>query len=206
MTNVEYFAVTTDVLLPPKNPGPAATIVTGMTGVHIAEMGRSHTAATHIYRTYNNVDQAFKKMSIDAFEDQYLDALYYETGGYANCTSLQLFTHLLTYYARIAPIELKQNYERLNTPYDPNQMIKNLFQQIQYDWAFAVAGGKLYGDVMIVNVAFTLIFNTGLFPDGRHEQLQTRCGYSSSLIVQRHIKSFACLINMPNSLAFTALI
>jgi hypothetical protein len=65
----------------------------------------------------------------------------------------------------LAPTELTHNYERLNTPYDPNQPINNLFQQIQYDRAFAVAGGKPYGDAMIVNVAFTLIFNTGLFPD-----------------------------------------
>jgi hypothetical protein len=46
-----------------------------MMGVHIAERGRLHTAVTRIYRTYNNVDQAFKKMIIDAFEDQYLNAL-----------------------------------------------------------------------------------------------------------------------------------
>jgi hypothetical protein len=28
-----------------------------------------------------------------------------------------------------------------------------------------VAGGQLYGNAMIVNVAYMLIFNTGLFPD-----------------------------------------
>jgi hypothetical protein len=33
MTNAEYFAVTTDVFLPPDNPGLSATIVTGMTAV-----------------------------------------------------------------------------------------------------------------------------------------------------------------------------
>jgi hypothetical protein len=68
-------------------------------------------------------------------------------------------------YARITPIELTQNYERLNTPYDPNQAFKNRFQHIQDARAFAVAGGQTCGDVMIVNVALTLAFNTGLFPD-----------------------------------------
>jgi hypothetical protein len=65
----------------------------------------------------------------------------------------------------IAPTELTQNYELLNTPYDPNQPIKMLFQKIQDARAFAVAGGQPYGNVMIFNVAYTLIFNTGLFPD-----------------------------------------
>jgi hypothetical protein len=122
---------------------------------------------THTYRTYNNVYQAFKKIIIDAFEDQYLNALSDKIVGYAKCTSLQLLTHILTYCAMIDPTELTQNYERLNTPYDPNQPIKNLFQQIQDARAFAVAGGQSYGDATIVNVAFTLVFNTGLFPGAR---------------------------------------
>jgi hypothetical protein len=65
----------------------------------------------------------------------------------------------------IAPTELTQNYERLNTPYDPNQPIESLFQKIQDAQAFAVAHGQPYGALMIVNVAYTLVFNTGLFPD-----------------------------------------
>jgi hypothetical protein len=85
--------------------------------------------------------------------------------GYANCTSLQLLTHILTYYALIAPTELTQNYERLNTPYDPNQPIETLFQQIQDAQAFELEGGQPYGAAMIANVTYTLVFNTGLFTD-----------------------------------------
>jgi hypothetical protein len=51
MTNAEHYAVATDVFPPPKNPGLAATIVTGMMGIQIAEMGWLHTAATRIYFT-----------------------------------------------------------------------------------------------------------------------------------------------------------
>jgi hypothetical protein len=118
-----------------------------------------------VYRTYHNVDQAIKKLIPEAFDDAYLNALSNEVVGYANCKSLDLLTHLLTFYAMIAPTELTQNYERLNTPYDPNQPIETLFQQIQDARAFTVAGGQPYGDAMIVNVAYTLVSNTGLFHD-----------------------------------------
>jgi hypothetical protein len=111
------------------------------------------------------VDQAIKNLIIESFDDAYLNALSDKIVGYANCTSLQLLNHLLTYYAMIAPTELTHNYERLNTPYYPNQPIETLFQQIQDARAFAVAGGQPYGAAMIVNVAYTLVFNTGLFPD-----------------------------------------
>jgi hypothetical protein len=65
----------------------------------------------------------------------------------------------------IAPTELTQNYERLNTPYDPNKLIEMIFQQIQDARSFAVVGGQPYGNAIIINVAYTLVFNTGLFPD-----------------------------------------
>jgi hypothetical protein len=136
-----------------------------MTAAVIAETTRLHREETQVYRTYHNVDQAIKKLLIEAFNDAYLNALSDDFFGYANCTSLQILTHLLTCYAMIAPTELTQNYERLNTPYDPNQPIETLFQQIQDARAFAVAGGQPYGAAMIVNVAYTIVFNTGLFPD-----------------------------------------
>jgi hypothetical protein len=93
--------------------------------------------------TYHNVDQAIKKLIIESFDDIYLNALSDEIVGYANCTSLQLLTHLLTYYAIIAPTELTQSYKCINAPYDPNQPIETLFQKIQDDGAFAVAGSPV---------------------------------------------------------------
>jgi hypothetical protein len=163
MTNEEYFAIAVDLFPVPNNTGPSAAVVAGMTEAVIAETTRIHREATQVYRTYHNVDQAIKKLIIELFNDAYINALSDEIVGYTNCTSLQLLTHLLTYYAMITPTELTKNYERLNMPYDPNQPIETLFQQIQDARAFAVAGGQ--GAAMIVNVAYTLVFDTGLFPD-----------------------------------------
>jgi hypothetical protein len=110
-----------------------------------------------VYRTYHNVDQAIKKLIIESFDDAYLNTLLDKIVGYANCTSLQLLTPLLTYYAMIAPTELTQKYERLNTLHDPNQLIEMLLQQIQDALAFAVASCQPYGAAMIVNVPNTCI-------------------------------------------------
>jgi hypothetical protein len=96
MTNKEYFAVVVDVFPVPNNPVPSASVVTGMTAAVIAETTRLHKEATHLYRTYHNVDQAIKKLIIKSFDEAYLNALLDEIVGYTNCTSLQLVTHLLT--------------------------------------------------------------------------------------------------------------
>jgi hypothetical protein len=84
-----------------------------------------------VYRTYHNIDQAIKKLIIESFDNAYLNALSDEIVCYANCTSLQLVTDPLTYYYIIVPTELTQNYELLNTPYDPNVPIETLFRKIQ---------------------------------------------------------------------------
>jgi hypothetical protein len=141
MMNEEYFAIAADVFPVPDNPGASPDVVLGMTAAVIAELTRLHREATQLYRTYHNVDQAIKRLILEAFDNAYLNALSNEVVGYANCTSLDLLAHLLTFYAMTAPTELTQNYERLNTPYDPNQPIKRLFQQIQDARAFAVTGG-----------------------------------------------------------------
>jgi hypothetical protein len=108
MTNEEYFTIAVDVLPIPNNPGPSAVFVAGMTAAVIAETTRLHREATQVYHTYHNVDQAIKKLIIESFDDAYLNALSDEIVGYANCTSLQLLNHLLTYYAMIAPTEITQ--------------------------------------------------------------------------------------------------
>jgi hypothetical protein len=165
MTNKEYFAIAVDVFPVTNNPGPLAAVAAGMTAAVIAETTRLHREAKQVYRRYHNVDQAIKKLIIESFDDAYLNELSDQNVGYANYPSLQLLTHHLPYYAMIAPTELTQNFERLNTPYDPNQPIEMLFQQIQDARAFVVAGGEPYGAAMIVNVAYTPVFNTGFFPD-----------------------------------------
>jgi hypothetical protein len=69
MTNKEYFTFAIDVPPPPANPGATATMVKGMTAAQITEKNRLHTEATCVYHTYHNVDQAFKKLIINAFKN-----------------------------------------------------------------------------------------------------------------------------------------
>jgi hypothetical protein len=109
MKNEEYFAIAVDVFPVPNNPGPPAAVVADMMAAVIAEMTRLHREATKVYRTYHKVDQSIKKLIIESFDNAYLNALSDKIVGYANCTSLQLLAHLLTYYAMIAPTELTHN-------------------------------------------------------------------------------------------------
>jgi hypothetical protein len=69
MTSEEYFAIAVDVFPVPANPGPSAAVVAGMTAAVIDETTQLHREATQVYCTYHNVDQAIKKLIIEAFDD-----------------------------------------------------------------------------------------------------------------------------------------
>jgi hypothetical protein len=73
-----------DAFTAPENPGATPVHPDNATAARIAEAYRAHTEAICVYRTYNNVDQAFKKLIIDAFEDQFLNALSEKVVGYAH--------------------------------------------------------------------------------------------------------------------------
>jgi hypothetical protein len=75
ITNEEHFAIAVDVFPVPNNPGPSAAVVAGMTAAVIAETTRIHREATQVYRTYHNVDQAINKLSIESFDNAYLNVL-----------------------------------------------------------------------------------------------------------------------------------
>jgi hypothetical protein len=194
MTNDKYLALSIDVFTAPDNYGATPVHANNATEAHTTESNRAHKEAARVYRTYSSVDQAFKKLIIDAFNDQFLNALLDKVVGYTNRTSLDLLTHLLTYYVMISPTELTQNYERLNTPYDPNQPIESLLEQIQDARAFAVAGGKPYGDALIVNVAYIIFLTLSCFLmlvlHGKCAQQRKRRGSTSRFISQWHIVNF----------------
>jgi hypothetical protein len=82
MTNKEYFSIAADVFPVPENPGASAKVVVGMMAAVIAELTRLHREATQVYRTYHNVDQAIKKLILEAFDDAYPNALSDEVVGY----------------------------------------------------------------------------------------------------------------------------
>jgi hypothetical protein len=88
MTNEDYLDVGVDVFPIPNSPGPSSAVVTGTTTAVIAETPQLHKDATQLYLTYNNVDQAIKKLIIESFDDACRNALSDNIVGYTNFTSL----------------------------------------------------------------------------------------------------------------------
>ena len=61
------------------------------------------------------------------------------------------------------------NDEWLRAPYDPQQPIESFFDQLETSIELAEAGKAPYTDTQILNVAFTSISQSALYPDDCHE-------------------------------------
>jgi hypothetical protein len=80
-----------------------------------------------------------------------------------------MLTHLYTSYGRLTPADLQGNDTRLRNPYDPNQPIQALFDQIKDADALAAAAQAPYSPAQIVSIAYTLVFATGTLPEACRE-------------------------------------
>ena len=126
---------------------------------------RAHAETLREWREYTNLEQALKKQLANSMDPIYLRAVRDPYVGYANRSLRELIAHLIAMYGNITPPELKENDQRFNTPWDPNTPFESLIDQIETAVEYADAGNQAYTPVQVVNTAFTLIFNTGLYFD-----------------------------------------
>jgi hypothetical protein len=126
---------------------------------------RTHAELLREFREYNNIELALKKQLTESLDPIYLRAVRDPYVGYNNRSLRELVAHLMTLYGNITPPELKDNDTRFNAPWDPNTPFESLIDQIETAVEYADAGNQAYTPEQIVNTAFTLVFNTGLYFD-----------------------------------------
>jgi hypothetical protein len=95
----------------------------------------------------------------------FLRAIEHRVTGFANRTTRDMLMHLYTNYGRLTPADIQANDERLKARYDPNQPIESLFTQVEDAMEIADAANAPYSPEQIVNVAYNLVYSTGMFAD-----------------------------------------
>jgi hypothetical protein len=165
ITPAEYDALSATAFFPPENPGAAPTVPYAATSSQVATLLREHKANPHLFKEYIATDKALKQQVIAAVYAMYLKPLCNGITGFATDTTLEMLTHLYTSYSRLTPADLQGNDTRLRNPYDPNQPIKSLFDQIEDAVALAAAAQAPYSPAQIVAIAYTLVFTTGMLPE-----------------------------------------
>lgn len=147
----------------PLFPGAQPIIAAGATGPQIAEAVREHAEDLREWREYTNLHEALKQQLLAAFDPIYFRALRNRHVGFANRSIREILEFLFTNYGNITPMDLKANTDRLNAPWDPSTPFEMLIDQIEECQEVADIGNQPFSHQQIVNAAYTLVYNTGLF-------------------------------------------
>ena len=150
----------------PANPGPIyVTNVQTPTANQLSLDIRTHGEELRFYKLYKNTDLALKNQIIGAVEPIYLRTLKAPNTGYVLVTTLSMLTYLHTTYGTIQPHHIEDNEKRFKLPYDPSQPFESFITQIEDAVAFAFAGGDPCPNTRVVNNAYNLVYQTGVFPE-----------------------------------------
>jgi hypothetical protein len=82
-----------------------------------------------------------------------------------NITLRELLAFLFDTYGQITPHDLQRNQQRMLTPWDPSTSFELLINQIKEAQEMADVGNQPFSAPQIINTAYTLVFNIGLYFD-----------------------------------------
>jgi hypothetical protein len=146
----------------PNAPGRAPATTDG-TAAQISATCHVWEEDVQPYRTYTNIQKAWKKQLISVFEPMYLDILNDNMVGYANTSARDMLDHLFETYGNITSVDLDINFENMRRAWDPQQPVKTLFKKIQDCADYSEAGGVPIGPSQQINVGYTKILTAGHF-------------------------------------------
>jgi hypothetical protein len=87
----------------PFNPNTVPIIPPGTNAVDAAQMARMNAECCRIYTSRINVDQALKKLILEAYDNMYTSQLEDYLLQYANRSALEILVHLKKTYGFINP-------------------------------------------------------------------------------------------------------
>jgi hypothetical protein len=147
-TQVEYTAISTSPWVEPYNPNSTPIIPPCTTAVDAAQIARMHAECRRIYTNRINVDQALKKLLLEAYDNMYTSQLEYYLLQYANRSALEILMHLKQTYGFINPTQLAENYNKMTAPINFQVPIETLFKQTEDGVRYANACATIHGSTI----------------------------------------------------------
>ena len=137
----------------PPNAGPQ----------EIEDIQANHREMKYHYRLSNNVNKALRKQLLASIDPIYLRPLDDINAGFSNAHTRVLLHYLFHHYGQISPQDLVKNDIEFKKAWDPTTPFEHLINQIENTQEFALDAGQPYTPAQILNNAYTLVFNTGVY-------------------------------------------
>ena len=158
-----YATLLTTQVFPPTNPGEILVIPSGTTGPRAASIRYSHDAAKLAFKKNRNLECTLSQKLLGAVKDNFVRFKHRSHQRYSVSSTLDLLTYLYKTYAVIFNADWLTNDKRFRNTYASTKPIEVVGRNIDDAVAYTNAGSTPYSTKQVVDNAYQLIFNTGIF-------------------------------------------
>jgi hypothetical protein len=130
VAQVEYATISALPWVEPFNPNAVPIILPGTNTVDAAQLARMHAECRRIYTNRINIDQALKKIILEAYDNMYTSQLEDYLLQYEKRSALEIVMHLKQTYGFINPTQLAESYNKVTAPINFQDPIETLLKQI----------------------------------------------------------------------------
>lgn len=148
---------------PPVFPGAIPTHAPGATAAVRSDTNATFTSDLRTYREYHALQAALRKQLLAAVDPVYLKALRDNTVGFANVTIRRMLEYLFLHHGTITPLQLQEKINTLDSPWEPDTELADLFKSFEDVREFALAGDIALTNAQLLMAAYTAIYKSGLY-------------------------------------------
>ena len=124
------------------NPGSEPIISANYTGPQITEHLYALNTTSSLFNKYDHTNKALRHILLSTIDKLFIHSLRHKYVGYCTTSTLAFLDHLYVTYANISSTDLQENNAVLRTPYNINQRIKSLFDQVENCIDYAAASNN----------------------------------------------------------------
>jgi hypothetical protein len=147
------------------------------------------TYKTLKYQEYTDVVKALRKQLVSAVDEAYIIALKHDRTMYNAVPLEQMLAHLRDEYGEISHEDYKLNEAKFNEPWDEAEPIELIVARWNKCIKLAAAAGKPYTDEQILENAFAIVYDCGLFYEELKDWKRKPAAQKTYLLFQSHVKA-----------------
>jgi hypothetical protein len=189
LSAAEYATIPGTVpFIAPVNPGHTAPPVAGAAAA-IANQARVFDEAYRKYQEYSDVVKALRKQLVASVDEAYIIALKHDRSMYNAVPLEQMLAHLIDEYGEISHEDYKLNEAKFNEPWDGAEPIELIVARWNKCIKLAAASGKPYSDEQILEKAFAIVYDCGLYYEELKDWKRKPAHQRTYLLFQSHVKA-----------------
>lgn len=124
---------------------------------------RNFAIQRKLYLTYENMLTQQRTQLLQAVETKYLDELEDPILGFGLVSAKEILAFLFKTYGKIGPVDLDTNIKVLESDWDANESIAEIWKRVKNCRNFATAGNRPIGDSELMHKLLAVFDKTGLF-------------------------------------------